>query len=75
MADRLHHKVRVLVAENFDLIHIGLRALFKNHIAVDLVAETGDIANLFPLLTEHRSDAALIDWQLSECNVPSTFAN
>lgn len=65
MADRLHHKVRVLVAENFDLIHI----------AVDLVAETGDIANLFPLVAEHRSDAALIDWQLSECNVPSTFAN
>ena len=32
-----------------------------------LVAETGDIANLFALVAEHRPDVALIDWQLSEC--------
>ncbi|MBP9101540.1 MAG: response regulator transcription factor [Nitrosomonas sp.] len=64
---RLHYKVRVLVAENFDLIRIGLRALFKDHTSVHLVAETGDIANLFALVAEHRPDVALIDWQLSEC--------
>jgi len=57
----------VLVAENFDLIRIGLRALFKDHTSVHLVAETGDIANLFALVAEHRPDVALIDWQLSEC--------
>ncbi|PTQ77793.1 LuxR family two component transcriptional regulator [Nitrosomonas oligotropha] len=66
MTDRLHYKVRVLVAENFDLIRIGLRALFKDHTSVHLVAETGDIANLFALVVEHRPDVALIDWQLSE---------
>ncbi|MER0171066.1 MAG: DNA-binding response regulator [Nitrosomonas sp.] len=66
MTDRLHHKVRVLVAENFDLIRIGLRALFKDHASVHLVAETGDIGNLFELMAEHRPDVALIDWQLSE---------
>ena len=67
MTDRLHHKVRVLVAENFDLIRIGLRTLFKDHTSVHLVAETSDIANLFALVAEHRPDVALIDWQLSEC--------
>lgn len=67
MTDRLHHKVRLLVAENFDLIRIGLRALFKDHASVHLVAETGDIANLFALVAEHHPDVALIDWQLSEC--------
>lgn len=66
MTDRLHHKVRVLVAENFDLIRIGLRALFKDHASVHLVAETGGIGNLFELMAEHRPDVALIDWQLSE---------
>ena len=67
MTDRLHHKVRVLVAENFDLIRIGLRALFKDHTSMQLVAETGGISNLFPLVAEHRPDVALVDWQLSEC--------
>jgi len=56
----------VLVAENFDLIRIGLRALFKDHTSVHLIAETGDIVNLFALVAEHRPDVALIDWQLSE---------
>ena len=68
MTDKLHHKVRVLVAENFDLIRIGLRALFKDHTSMHLVAETGDITNLFALVAEHRPDVALIDWQLSECD-------
>lgn len=67
MTNRLHHKVCVLVAENYDLIRMGLRTLFKDHTSVHLVAETGDIANLFALVAEHRPDVALIDWQLSEC--------
>ena len=66
MTDKLHHKIRVLVAENFDLIRIGLRALFKDHTSVHLVAETGGIENLFELVAEHRPDVALIDWQLSD---------
>ena len=65
MIERSHNKIRILVAESFELVRIGLRALFKNHSSVLLVAETNSIEGLFKLAMQHNPDVILIDLQLS----------
>lgn len=65
MIERSHNKIRVLVAESFELVRIGLRALFKNHSSVLLTAETNSIEDLFKLAMQHNPDVILIDLKLS----------
>lgn len=65
MIDRSPHKIRVLVAESFELVRMGLRALFNSHSSVLLVADTNSIENLFKLAIQHNPDVILIDLQLS----------
>ncbi len=65
MIDRSPNKIRVLVAESFELVRMGLRALFNSHPSVLLVADTSSIENLFKLAILHNPDIILIDLQLS----------
>lgn len=65
MIERSHNKIRLLVAESFDLVRMGLHALFQNHTSVLLVAETNSIEGLFKLAIQHNPDVILIDLQLS----------
>ena len=61
-------KIRLLVAESFELVRIGLRSLFENHSAIRLVAEASSIEDLFKLATHHKPDVVLMDLQLSGGN-------
>lgn len=61
-------KIRILVAESFELVRIGLRSLFENHAAISLVAETSRIEDLFYLAVQHKPDVILVDLQLSNGN-------
>jgi DNA-binding NarL/FixJ family response regulator len=54
-------KIRILVAESFELVRMGLRALFKNHSTIRLVAETNCIDDLYHLVALHKPDVILID--------------
>lgn len=65
MAERSDTKIRVLVAESFELVRIGLRALFENHASVCLVAETACIEDLFNLVVQHKPDVVLVDLHLN----------
>lgn len=65
MAERSHTTIRLLIAESFELVRLGLRALFENHPAIHLVAETDDIENLINLAAQHKPDVLLVDLQLS----------
>ncbi|PXW91201.1 DNA-binding NarL/FixJ family response regulator [Nitrosomonas sp. Nm84] len=67
-------KIRVLVAESFELVRIGLRSLFQNHAAISLVAETSHIEDLFYLAVQHKPDVILVDLQLSNGNYAEHIA-
>ena len=68
MAEQSHNKIRVVVAESFELVRMGLRALFENHPVISLVAETNCIEDLFNLAMQHKPDVVLVDLQLNNSN-------
>lgn len=65
MAVESHAKIRLLVAESFELVRMGLRSLFENHSEIRLVAEANSIEDLFKLAVHHKLDIVLMDLQLS----------
>lgn len=69
-----HDKIRILIAESFDLFRIGLRSLFENHATVNLVADTNCIEDLFHLAVLHKPDVILIDLQLDNGNYAGHIA-
>ncbi len=68
MIEQSHIKIRVLVAESFELVRMGLRALFENHPVIRLVAETNRIEDLFSLTVQHKPDVVLVDLQLNNAD-------
>ncbi|QOJ22288.1 MAG: response regulator transcription factor [Gammaproteobacteria bacterium] len=69
-----HVKIRLLVAESFELVRMGLRSLFENHSAIRLVAEASSIEDLFKLAMHHKPDVVLMDLQLSGGNYAEHIA-
>ncbi len=57
-------QIRILVAESFELIRIGLRSLFANHPTIRLIADTHCLEDLCHLATQHKPDIILVDLQL-----------
>lgn len=68
MAEQSHITIRILVAESFELVRMGLRALFENHPVICLVAETNCIDDLADLAMQHKPDVVLVDLQLNNGN-------
>ncbi len=68
MTEQSGIKIRILVAESFELVRIGLRSLFENHAAIYLVAETNCIDDLYNLVVQHKPDVILVDLQLNNGN-------
>ncbi len=65
MVERFDTKIRVLVAESFELVRIGLRALFENHASIHLVAETACIEDPLNLAVQYKPDVVLVDLHLN----------
>ena len=68
MTEQSGVKIRILVAESFELVRMGLRSLFENHAAIYLVAETNCIDDLYNLVVQHKPDVILVDLQLNNGN-------
>ncbi len=68
MVERSHNKIRILVAESFELVRIGLRSLFANHASIRLVADTSCIEELVNLTLQHKPDVILVDLLLNNGN-------
>ena len=68
MPEQSNPKIRILVAESFELVRIGLRALFKNHSTIRLVAETNCIDDLYNLAVLYKPDVILVDLLLDNGN-------
>ncbi|SEF88143.1 response regulator [Nitrosomonas ureae] len=68
MIEQSHSDIRILVAESFELVRLGLRSLFDNHTNIRLVAETSQLDDLFNLTEQHKPDIILMDLLLSGNN-------
>lgn len=65
MIEHPDSRIRVLVAESFELVRLGLHSLFENHTNISLVAETNKIEDLFHLSKQYKPDIILMDLLLS----------
>jgi len=65
MIEQSHSNIRILVAESFELVRLGLRSLFDNHTSIRLIAETSQLDDLFNLTEQHKPDVILMDLLLS----------
>ena len=68
MTEPPHPRIRLLVAESFELVRMGLRLLFENHPTVDLVADTHCMEDLLSLAVQRKPDVILLDLQLNSGN-------
>jgi len=67
-AEQSHTKIRIVAAESFELVRMGLRTLLENDPSIKLVAETGCVEDLFSMTMQHKPDVILIDLHLNDGN-------
>src|SRR4051812_15378167 len=60
--------VRVLLADDHDLVRAGIRALLQGLAGIEVVAEAGDGREALRLAQAHRPDVALMDIAMPELN-------
>ncbi len=53
--------IRVLLADDHDLVRAGLRALLQNCAGLEVIGEAGDGREALRLLEDHRPDVVLMD--------------
>lgn len=68
MAGESQNIIRLLVAESFELMRMGLRSLLQNHASIHLIAETHCIEEMLDLVLQHKPDVVLFDLQLNDGN-------
>lgn len=61
--------IKLLVADNNDLIRKGLQSLFEGLDSVSICAEANDRDRLIELVKKHRPDVILIDYTQSEFSI------
>jgi DNA-binding NarL/FixJ family response regulator len=66
--------VRVLLADDHDLVRAGIRALLHNIAGVEVVAEAGEGYEALRLIAEHRPDVVLLDIAMPGLNGLETTA-
>lgn len=62
------------MAENIDLIRIGLYSLFKNHTSIQLIGIVDNIEDLDKLTLQQKPDVLLVDLHLNNDNGASHIA-
>lgn len=61
--------MRVLLADDQIEVRLALKILLGQESGLDIVDETGELANLLIKTKESRPDLVLIDWELSNLRV------
>ncbi len=59
-------KVRVLIADDHDIVRVGLRALLDVHPQIEVVGEARDGTETLSLAVQHQPDVLLIDMRMPE---------
>ena len=60
--------IRVLLADDHDLVRAGLRALLQSVNGLEIVAEAGDGREALQLIAVHRPDVVLMDIMMPDLN-------
>lgn len=60
--------IRLVVAESFEIMRMGLRSLLHDQVEINLVAETHCIEEMLDLVLQHKPDVVLFDLQLADGN-------
>ena len=60
--------IRVLLADDHDLVRAGIRALLKGLAGIEVVAEAGNGREALALVEVHRPDVVLMDIMMPELN-------
>ena len=60
--------IRVLLADDHDLVRAGLRALLEREPDIEVVAEAGDGRTTEELIGAHSPDVAVLDVAMPELN-------
>lgn len=65
MNEAIQGKIRILVAEQYELIRMGLHLLFDNHPSVCIVAESDNLDDVLNLAAKYTPDIILLDLLLN----------
>lgn len=60
--------IRVLVADDHDLVRAGFRSLLKDMTGIEVIAEANNGRDALQKIEEHRPDIALMDIMMPEMN-------
>lgn len=64
MNDKSH--IKLIVVDDHEVVRIGLRSVFRNHPAIQVIADTGSVKEAIQLIKEHSPDVVLADVQMPE---------
>jgi DNA-binding NarL/FixJ family response regulator len=60
--------IRVILADDHDLVRAGIRSLLQNLVGIEIVAEAGNGREALRLSETHRPDVVLMDIMMPELN-------
>src|SRR5476649_2958889 len=60
--------IRILIADDHELMRAGIRSLLEKVSDVEVVAEAGDGREALRLIEEHRPDVVVMDIMMPELN-------
>lgn len=63
---RLEKSVRVVIADNYEVVRIGLRAVLRSDEGFEVVGEASSGSELLNVLAQISCDAAIVDFQMPE---------
>lgn len=67
-------KIRIVIADDHDLVRQGIRSFLETHAELDIVGEASDASQAVSLCAQHKPDVALIDLVMPGGGIEATRA-
>lgn len=67
-------KIRIVIADDHDLVRQGIRSFLETHAELDIVGEASDANQAVNLCAQHKPDVALIDLVMPGGGIEATRA-
>jgi len=58
--------IRLLLADDHEVVRLGLRAMFENHPTIQIVADAGSVADALRLAQQHKPHVVLADVRMPQ---------
>ena len=70
----MNKPIRIVIADDHDLVRQGIRGFLETHADLSIVGEAGDAASAVALCAEHTPDVALVDLVMPGGGIEATRA-